>query len=129
MVNWRTVPFIRLIIPLILGVGISFAIPESRQTLNWGLAFLWGMMAFLAFRSVPFSLRWIFGLALTIFLVLLGFQLGTSHLETNHRDHFSRFADGVSAYAGTIVEMPEVKERSVKLQVDVEYLMKVMRFM
>jgi competence protein ComEC len=72
MLNWKEVPFVRLLIPLLLGILAATLWPKPLP-LFWLLLFVPVLFSTL-FRP-PFATRWLHGAFVQIFLLVLGHQL------------------------------------------------------
>lgn len=89
LINWREMPFVRLFIPFSLGiVGAEFWHPNSPNFSNITLLLSILCIIFLSFKKTTFQSRWLFGIPLSIFLFLLGFQSVFHHNEKNTSNHF-----------------------------------------
>lgn len=87
--NWREMPFIRLFIPLALGiVAADFWQPSSPHLGNIILSISAICVLFFVFKNVEFRWRWVFGIPLSIFLFSLGFQSVYYHSEIHDSTHF-----------------------------------------
>ncbi len=119
MVNWREVPFIRLLLPftagILLAIQFNFALPFFHLILS-GLL----LLAFAIGRKRGgFRLRWLFGVLLNLLLLLLGYQLTWHHNELNHPNHISHYLAEKNLIIGKVDKMPVIKER-VKIQLAVK---------
>jgi competence protein ComEC len=92
MINWREIPFIRLFLPFALGIVAAeygFTLPILWTNAILCLSML--CIAFFTFRRVEFRQRWLFGIPLSIFLFLLGFQSIFYRNDLNDDRHFKQF--------------------------------------
>jgi competence protein ComEC len=87
--NWREMPFVRLFIPLALGiVAAEFWQPNSPFWANVILSISAICIVFFVFKKTEFRWRWLFGIPLSIFLFLLGFQTVFYQNELHKPNHF-----------------------------------------
>ena len=118
MVNWREVPFIRLLLPftagILLAMQFDFALPFSNLILSGLLFLLWASGR----KRGGFRFRWLFGILLNLLLVLLGYQITWHHNELNNPNHISHFLTEKNVIIGMVGKMPVIKEQ-VKIQLAV----------
>ncbi len=108
-------PFYRLLLPVITGIaaGSSFDICASA-TLRFGLSGLLVMLlSFWVEKSNRFKFRWLFGSGLFIFLFSLA---AGQYREQEQRVRFI-FPEREQSYVATILDIPEVKPRSIACHV------------
>lgn len=112
MINWFKYPFIRLLMPFALGVGLAFLYfeplsPEKIQMLLLLVVFL-GVTLFLAASVVKdYKYRWVFGTILNLHLILIGVVI--VHIRDDDLD-----SDG-NYFVAKIAECPTEKDKSVKV--------------
>jgi competence protein ComEC len=122
MINWSEFPFIRLVIPFILGIiaaitsGFNFQINLLILVLFLTII---GAYVFFLYKKTGYKFRWLFGVMITVFIFLCGYNLTVQKTEKFSDDHFGKYA-GKEVYAVVrIAEQPEIKENSSKTVVDV----------
>ncbi len=87
--NWREMPFVRLFIPLALGILVAeFWQPDSPVFVNTMLLLSMLCVVFFVFKKAVFHWRWLFGIPLSIFMSLLGFQSIYYQNELHNPNHF-----------------------------------------
>jgi competence protein ComEC len=87
--NWREMPFVRLFIPLALGIIVAeFWQPATPTLANAILSLSAVCMIFFILKKTQFQWRWVFGIPLSIFLFLVGFQSVFYHNELHYATHF-----------------------------------------
>lgn len=109
---------LRLLLPLLSGVLIflfsNAALPIIPVILIFfSLTILW---LFLAKRSLSaFSLRWVFGIYISILLILAGYYLAWSRFHLHDRQHYSHIPQDNSFLQVRIIEPPSEKTNSWQL--------------
>jgi competence protein ComEC len=92
--NWREMPFVRLFIPLALGiVAAEYWQPNSPFWANVILTLSALCITFFVFKKTEFRWRWLFGIPLSIFLFLMGFQTVFYQNDTHSLHHFKNILD------------------------------------
>jgi len=107
-INWHEYPFVRLLLPLLLGVVIA----ENFSISNWviGLVFVAAIIPVLLLAFLRNTKRIGFGVAAAISLLVLAYLRTDQHNEQQRADHFSQFqTEEKSSVIGWVSSMPEEK--------------------
>lgn len=85
--NWREVPLFRLLCPLVAGILLS----HSAE--GWRIAFAallaaWAALVFSRRKGWLYKLRWLPGVVVTVFFLLLGYVLGSLQDSRALQQHF-----------------------------------------
>lgn len=116
MINIREIPFVRLIIPLILGIVCSNLIIPAKNIITLVLF----LLSFAFYRQhLSFKYKWLFGSTITVLLFFIGYQLAFFHNELNTRNHFSKYLHDNNLLIGKITEVPKATAKSTKLKMTV----------
>ncbi len=111
-------PFLRILIPVISGILFCKFISPSANLLFVGVI---GLIIALASFFVPnkyvFTLRWLFGAGLMLFIFSLSTQFYQYRLAKVSYD----LPHTTASYIGEIVDLPQQKKRSVACQVQLTY--------
>ncbi|HRI27451.1 MAG TPA: ComEC/Rec2 family competence protein [Chitinophagales bacterium] len=122
LINWEEVPFLRLLLPLLAGIGLAIWLPQQINLLLVAALLLWLLMAALhnwkKWRQ-QYRSQWIFGFMLSVLLMLLGYILVQQNRQINHPNHFSRFLTDSSFVLLQVNEPPIAKPKSLKATVRV----------
>ncbi len=113
---WRQVPFLRLLIPLIIGVLLGFylVLPVAvvlRLAVVFFLLFI--LFSFLPNR-IKYRMRWTSGLALSFTLLAAGSLLCYCNDTRNRVDWWAHFDLAGKTIFITLTEPPAEKEKTVK---------------
>lgn len=102
--NWRPIPFVRLIIPLAVGIVIQeiIQIEFGIFLLTAFLTITLFSIVILAAQRVKRKSRWIFGTIANLFLICLGISLHYFHQENNRPIHFGDIAEKKCHFVGTV---------------------------
>lgn len=122
MINWSEFPFIRLVIPFILGITAAISSGFGFQiNLIVFLIFIIiiGAYVFHLYKKTGYRFRWVFGAMISLFIFLCGFNLTVQKTEKFNDNHIGKFA-GKNVYAVIkIADQPQIKENSCKATVEV----------
>lgn len=121
MINWFKYPFVRLLMPLSVGIWIGFSFLENDVSLDFEMFLLAVVTLSVSLAAVSkfvkdYSARWIFGFSLNILLILIGVLVVRIRGDDIDARNIS-FCDGenVDAYVARVSECPTIKEKSVKV--------------
>lgn len=116
MINWFKYPFIRLLIPFILGIWLSFSFFDLSDGQLTGILVtvaFFGVALFLIASAVKdYKYRWVFGLILNIHLILIGVAI--VHIRD---DDLNADKD---VFVARLAECPTERERSVKVIMEMQ---------
>lgn len=87
--NWSETPFIRLVIPFILGISCAIIIDKALPAPFFFLTAVFIVLLFLIQKFTAFQYRFLFGGCVTLFLFLAGYQLTFQNNEMRKPSHFS----------------------------------------
>ncbi|NND93576.1 MAG: ComEC family competence protein [Flavobacteriales bacterium] len=123
--SWKTVPFVRFIVPLILGIVVAVFIGTSTWLYAGMIAFgLLGLLLTIRIRALRariFIERWSL-FFITILLMGLGAFLVDVNSSIDEDDHFSYMRDA-TFLKGVVDESPQSKKKSSKTILEVEQVM------
>ena len=103
MVNWREYPFVRLLIPLIMGILSSSL---CGIELPYYVFILLSLPIFgLTFFKAPFKYRFVYGFFIALFFFALGNFLSFHADETRRADHYHHFVNVENEMVATITDI------------------------
>ena len=112
-------PYVRLLIPFIAGIILQLYIPVTEK---------WIVVLFLLSVGILISVytwqkvspiyqyRWLFGLALNLFLLSSGCSILSLH---KHRSNFTYFDSGINQVIAVVTELPVEKPKTYKTVLNV----------
>lgn len=124
MPNLYKYPFLRLLIPFILGIWIRLNLPDLSVSNGWSWYLLGvALMAMLLARWLirTYSLRWVFGMGLTLFCFVFGSLYTTYRTPSSRPNHIIRADEAFPFYMSRIIEPPEVRETTIKLISNIQF--------
>lgn len=115
--SWHPVPFVRLLLPLLLGIVLYSFNGATYASLLLGSLLLLPLLALIIgwFKKAP-SMQGVrvWGLFSALFLILLGYCLSHYQDPRHNADHVSVYADSVATYVAVLGTPPERKAKSMK---------------
>jgi competence protein ComEC len=123
--SWKTVPFVRFLLPLILGIILGVFVGAS-STIYFRLLIL-GMAGTILTLNTMHIKRRIFLekwslLFIASMLLGLGLLLVDLHTSLDDQEHFSRM-QGAGLLRGVITESPQEKKKSTKAVLEIEHVL------
>lgn len=115
MFNWREVPFVRILLPFILGIITCLYWDYTTPFFNYILLFLICCIAVSVFRKTNFKWQNIIGLLINLFFFLLAYQLCFFHNHWHFKNHFRQFLHSENLIVGTVDNPPSHKARSIQI--------------
>ena len=111
MLPWREIPFVRLLLPFLLGLLLALKFSLSFSFLPFVLAFLLLLLILLTFSSIDFKQRWLFGVLLHLFFMGFGYHLASVQTELHQQKHFQQFLEKENHLLVQVNEFPNPGER------------------
>ena len=90
--SWQEIPFVRLVIPFVIGLITAIYIDLSSNWL-WLLLTILFLVSIFFKKSKSYQNRFIFGVFANLFLLLLGYQVCFEYNELRSPSHFSNFIE------------------------------------
>ncbi|MCP4441622.1 MAG: ComEC family competence protein [Aureispira sp.] len=123
--SWQQAPFIRLLLPLILGVLLSLYVNNALIWVVLGIIIIglpivvfWGLGTRQKIQQLRFG-----AIVLNLFLVAFGYGLTYLHNELNQPAHFEQHITTESNFfIATIKAPPKLSAKSLRTILDVEYI-------
>ena len=120
MINWREVPFVRLLLPLVLGIYF-------QRTWEWSI-FPWiyvmlavvPLISYLAFAKIKFQKQWISGVFVNLFFLLFGACLSFIQDDRNHVNHFKPLLQNQNTALGIVNTVPAIAAKTLSFQLKVK---------
>ncbi len=118
--NWRPIPFVRLLIPLIAGIVLQEFTQITAGIFYPVVGLTIILLAVTVLAGVRFKRknRWIFGASAHLFLMSFGICLHYFHQENNQPHHFGEYVGQQCQFIGTVKNIaPKGKNYQAILQV------------
>lgn len=108
-------PFIRLTIPLIVGIVLALLLPMP-QWVGWSLLGL-SAVCFVVFKHIPkYNIALATGISVNVFLIATGFLLASFNVEGEAKDTLAGYKGFV---IGEVADDPKIKENNVSIEINV----------
>ena len=123
-ITWHHIPMLRLLLPLLLGVGSALFFPFSLPVacaLIFGSMTVYFILANTRRLAKHFHAQWIFGMVLHIPLFAFGHVLINLHNPINQSQYFMHHADSTAVFQCRLTAPPLESERSIRLNVQMQF--------
>ena len=122
---WKQYPLLRIFIAYTMGV-ISVLVCGYHTIFPFYLllipAFFIFILAYFSHRLISYRFRWIYGLIASAGFFVLGMYVINYKTQINRENHFSKYIQVGDLVRASVCEYPQLKEKSVKLIVNVDRL-------
>ncbi|MEL6866610.1 MAG: ComEC/Rec2 family competence protein [Bacteroidota bacterium] len=108
IINWREVPFVRLLLPFAMGIAWALYGAESIFYLVPFLLLLVLGFLFMHRYSLDYRWRWVSGAWMYCLLLAMGYQLGIATDERREGEHYHRMASDREHLVARVESMPTV---------------------
>lgn len=117
MINWREYPFVRLLLPLIGGILLSFAVDLPLPFYIFP-AFFIGILL-LTLPKGSYHYRFTYGLLVSVVFLLLGFHLTQEYDLSKKKDYFYPLVTNKTALIGTVLnKVQTAKSYRIALRIE-----------
>ena len=109
-------PVVRILLPFMAGIIVSVAIAASSEIplfILLTLLLITLTAAFIPFKKLRFVKRWLFGVFVSLFLFVSGYNLVILHKEILRPEHFSK-VQSKGTFVATVDEPLQEKDHSFK---------------
>ncbi len=106
MPNWREIPFVRLLVPLLAGILVASSIGTTFPSIIWVVLGGFVLLFLVGRKRFDYPQRWVFGALLNCFFFLVGIGLVDYNNELNLPDHFQNHLGSKLFFKGTIINEP-----------------------
>ncbi len=116
--NWREVPFVRLLLPFLFGILLSIHTPVEVP-LWLSCTVLGGLLVglgILTFTKTGFRYRWMYGTLLTCFLLSMGWQLTSLYNELNVQTHFAKYVSDANDVVGNVQRLQPTNTGKTRIE-------------
>jgi competence protein ComEC len=112
MVTLREIPFVRLLLPLVLGIFVAIQVEKYHPSVLIVFMLSGGVMAYVSTKSQSFRFRWAYGILLNFLLFLFGYLFTYNYGSKSHPQYLGSLIDSTSQYQliGVVTDQPVKKE-------------------
>ena len=119
------IPFVRILLPFIVGIGFWLIGRNDTLQLVYGIAvyLLCMLLYFILIKQSKTFMKILFGITIQVFLCLSGWLLCKYNNDKQNTDNYSNYlvAD-IESYAGYVSEIPVEKTKSVKAEITLQQI-------
>jgi len=117
MINWREYPFVRLLLPLIGGILLSFGFKIAIPL--WIFPAFFIVLLLFTLPKGSYHYRFSYGLLVSSFLFLFGYHFAQQYDQSQRDNYFNNFTENKSAIIGTVLnKVKTAKSYRVDLRIE-----------
>lgn len=122
MFNWREIPLVRILFPFLAGVLLALEFDKAFPFLDYILLLLIIPLVLLVKDRLGFKFRWIYGLTVNLFFLLLGYQVCFYHADLNSNGHFKTWIASENVIIGVVDNSPSFNSKFVKINLKTQQI-------
>jgi len=124
MTDYTKYPFVRMLIPFVLGIWCCACLPafrlSSSSTIIIALV-LFALASVTSFVLKSYRNNWIFGAVMGCYLFLAGYALTQVHEAETQKNYFRNFEANAHYYVARVCDYPTERSNSIRTVLDLEY--------
>ena len=124
MTDWSKYPFVRMLVPLALGIWISVFfsfVRISNGILIIGMLALFAMALVAVLTLKRIRLHWLFGAIMGAYLIAAGFALTRCRETALQKDYYRLTESNARYYVARVYEYPSERDRSIRMVLQLEH--------
>src|ERR1700756_62765 len=125
MIFLSQIPFLRILLPFIAGIGFWLVGRQDSPSLIYvsGIFLICALLYFLLIKSTQTLPKFLFGLAVQVFLFFSGWQLCNYNNEKQNPINYTHvLTDSTTSYMGYVSEIPVEKTKSIKAEITLQQI-------
>ena len=125
MIFLSQIPFLRILLPFIVGIGFWLIGRQDSPQLIYvtSIYLICALLYFLLIKSSQTATKFLFGLAVQVFLFFSGWQLcNYSNEKQNPLNYTHVLTDSTTSYMGYVSEIPVEKTKSIKAEITLQQI-------
>jgi len=124
MNNWSKYPFLKILIPLALGIWCctfftSFHLSSLVMIASMLALFFMASLVSILLKSYRFN--WLFGGIMACYLFMAGYALARFHEASVQKDYFRNYQSDAKYYVARVYDYPVERENSFKVPLQLEW--------
>lgn len=124
MFAWSKYPFLKMLIPLALGIWFGTFFDFNTLTPTVTVVIMVGLFVITdatVFLLKSYRFNWLFGSVMAIYLFIAGHALVQVHEASVKQDYFRNFESDARHYVARVYDYPTERENSIKTVLELEY--------
>ena len=124
MADWSKYPFIRMLIPLALGIWCASVFALFCLSFFALIAIMLALLGMAVVASATLKtirLNWLFGAIMGCYLFIGGYALTRSHEAWTQKDYFRHYEVGAKYYVARVCDYPTERANNIRVPLQLEY--------
>ncbi len=122
MINWKEIPFIRLLLPLIAGILAGQFFGPTFTGLEYFLGFGVFLSGFVLFKTLSFQWAPVYGGLIYVIIFFTGYQLLLSKNQSLHPTHFKNHIQNKGNFFSGVVIKTTKRPKTIQCDLAIEHL-------
>lgn len=124
MVDWGKYPFLRMLVPLALGIWCaivfaSFSLPPAVLAAVMLTLIVFAVVASVTIKTMRFS--WLFGVFMFCGLLVSGYALANVHKASAQKDYYRNYEERAQYYVARVYDCPTERKKTIRAVLELEY--------
>jgi len=124
MVDWGKYPFLRMLVPLALGIWCayvfaSFSLPPIALVVVMLMLLVFAVLTSATVKTIRFS--WLFGVFMFCCLFVSGYSLTKVRQASAQKDYYRNYEEGAQYYVARVYDYPTEREKTIRAVLELEY--------
>lgn len=124
MSDWSKYPFVRMLIPIVLGIWCTTIFASFRLPFITLLLILLALFSVAVIASVTLKtmrLHWLFGAIMGCYLFLGGYALTCAHNTETQKTYYRNYESIAKYYVARICDYPTERESNIRIPLQLEW--------
>ena len=124
MADWSKYPFLRMLIPMMLGIWCASFFSSFRlssDTLLLVMLALFGLAVTVSLSLKTMRLNWLFGAIMGCYLFLGGYALTCTHEAWAQMDYYRNYETDAKCYVARVYDYPTERGNNIRVPLQLEY--------
>lgn len=124
MTDWSKYPFVRMLIPLALGIWCAIFFASFRLSFFALIGIMLALLGVAEATSITLKtirLNWLFGAIMGCYLFIGGYALTCSHEAWTAKDYFRNYESDAKHYVVRVYDYPTERDNNIRVPLQIEY--------
>ena len=124
MTDYAKYPFVRMLIPFVLGIWCYVCLPSFRFSPSTTIiiaSMLFAMASMTALVIKSYQKNWVFGAVMGCYLALTGYAMEQVHEAKVQKSYFRNFETDAYYYVARVYDYPTERPNAIRTVLDLEY--------
>ena len=124
MADWSKYPFVRMLLPMALGIWCASVFASIRLSSFALVAIMLALLGVAVMASITLKtirLNWLFGAIMGCYLFIGGYALTHFHESWTQKDYFRNYESDAKYYVAMVYDYPTERTNNIRVPLQLEY--------